>query len=351
MVRIHFMLSTPVRYYSCSGLSDNIKSYLSQMQPYAEVVIKEPERKFRISQQIQSNREIVSYREGFFEWPEGTEFSVFVASSDIIDQHSELIDNINNEIIRFGNDITLGCGVLKVADIDDEDGNKYDVPQRNNTSVVSFSMLCNLKDGIKISNNSNEQQTISEGGADNPTINASTLKGVFRNRCYKLAMANGIDSRCIDIMFGNREKNNKGCIIFYDSKFEDTAKIEKQVNYHIDKFTREVIHNDIRSYDIAMGEVQIWVQYLHNIENTSFRTEILFLITRVFLDLANQRCNIGGGWAQGRGFIDPIRLVVKQGSLSLETLFEIDYLKNTIVTGNSYLNSLFYTMKNRYKPH
>lgn len=349
MIRIHFKLITPVRYSSCNGLSENIRSYLFQMNPNTEISIQKPESKVRMIHQIRFNRENAWHKEEYFEWSEGINFIVIVPSSDIVEKHRELLENINNGITRFGNDITLGCGVLKITNIDDENGIQFVVPQKDNPSYVLFSMTYSMRDGLKITDNGNDQQAISEIGSNNIAVKANTLKGVFRNRCHKISTAYGIDSRCIDYMFGRREHNIKGCLIFHDSYFENTVTIEKQVNYHIDKFTREIICKDSKSYDIAMGDVQTSIEYLQNNDSALYRTEILFLITRVLLDLANQRCSIGGGWAQGRGFIEASRIVAKQGFITPATLFEIDFSRNKIQAGETELNLLFNAMKNQYK--
>lgn len=145
-----------------------------------------------------------------------------------------------------------------------------------------------------------------KNGDNLPMIPASTWKGIFRACISQWCDYIGESENIVDEMFGNRDKEIKGCLVFYDSVIPQADYVTVNRAY-IDKFTAAFHQGSLVSDTYVKGDFDIRIECLNDIKK--YRK----YIDSVLRDLNNHRINVGAGFGIGKGCIDIYSVEVEKG--------------------------------------
>ncbi len=270
------------------------------------------------------------FKERVYEWPKGS--TILFEISDLLDEENrvrKIVESINGQNVRFGIDITLGCGDIRIDRITDGTGKNltdhFISLIEYNRKITRFSLYAEFNDGYR----TNNLQNISD---EQIYIPASSIKGVVRKRF--IAILDTFDNHddwmaikdyYVHTCFGNHTQGYTGCIIFHDAPIKN-ATFFKDKSVHVDKFTRDLIPESARAFLSYYGNVEIMIDLL---QTSYYRDKRLpYILVLTLRDLCYQRINIGGGFAQGKGFLNAKEMKIKD-SFTGDTCI-IDFQNNTI---------------------
>lgn len=172
-------------------------------------------------------------------------------------------------------------------------------------------------------NNGNRKIDISYEEHSNKIIPASTIKGVVKNHCKKIANILKLKEIIIFDMFGKKQDSNnhkqdigrRGSVIFRDSVLYKKNKVNDTALYNrikIDKFTGGAMDMSLRGEEVILIDKDNPIEIIANVNDnneTLMQTMALLLLT--FRDIALEQVTIGSGNNVGYGRFTGIDLNIK----------------------------------------
>ncbi len=318
---------TSLEFISSESLADDIKTKLSKIEPVmgnCSITITfpvQPILKKRIRREMARgvSKEIDNRQnEHFIQClPKGAiiDMTVPIAPEDPLTSNviREFIKLLSIGKVRIGENTTLGCGICICCDIRNDTGisiaSEYgDVSDFINT----YSNQCNSvlikahsDTGVLIRNTLSREYPYNlrgdypylVDGENNPVIPASTWKGIFRNCIQEWVTNMHDDAAVVDLLFGNRSRDVRGILVFYDSLISNYS-VYTENRLHMNKFSGNAFYDGIEKRSYVRGNIKIKIDCLEDI--TPYKP----LIATVLRDFHTKRISVGADMGIGKGFLE-----------------------------------------------
>lgn len=265
--------------------------------------------------------------------------------------------------IRFGGQKTNGAGEFTIVELKELKVDMFDRLQyvsyltgesngrdilglikekRTESNYVEFKIRCVLDTPLLIGgldeNDSNEadKKTVKNVYGEY-IIPASSLKGVIRSQCSKIADFVGSPSGLVEEMFGStKEEGCAGRVYVSDSIIHNHM---DSVSYHrikIDKFTGGTLKGAKFSDKPVMGDTVLSIRFLPSSDAMEAQTGLLILALR---DLAYGITNLGSGFNIGRGRLKASGFYMRKSLDNKEIYIDFDKKTGDFEALNQYISN------------
>ena len=257
------------------------------------------------------SRKEFNFQESFYSLPEGETFTVLVDIDDrIFEKNAHFGSSMNTFLqnlcqgrMRFGKNITLGCGICVLVELSDSFfGGNTALKEESTKDLCSYHRGCahmeiaaRTDKGILIRNHNREAgKPYAVNKEGDPIIPATTWKGIFRSAISQWVNYYHHDPSLISEMFGERSTGTKGNLIFYDTVIRNPVFIPEK-RAHLDKLTNRIMYLKENVY--IAGSFTIEIDSLGVLDLYKPYIEL------ALRDLDRGRLNVGADFGLGKGLV------------------------------------------------